>query len=262
MSGVVKGVGKVFKKVMQVQKKIRKIALPVLAVAAVVMTGGAALGVLPAAGVGSIAGSLGLSAGMTSILTSAAQAATMGAATSALTGGNIVKGATRGFVVGGALGAVGALSNPALAKTATSAAQGGDAAATAATAANAGAPAMSMDELLAWKPTGVPISVGSAVPAGTPGIGGALSFLNDPLTRGAAIQGVGTALMASAQAKEARRAREEEAASYDVDPSSLYGGTQTAAAPFQAGRSVPLPYANASYVYDKNSGQIRLVQGG
>jgi hypothetical protein len=59
MSGLFKSIGKIFKKVVPVLKKI---ALPALAIAAVVVTGGAALGLLPGiAGLGGLAASLGAS---------------------------------------------------------------------------------------------------------------------------------------------------------------------------------------------------------
>lgn len=108
MSNPLKSVGKVFRKVV---KFVKKIALPVIAVAAVVLTGGAALGVFGATGLAGLAGSVGLSAtsGLGAVLISAAKAATFGAVTSAVMGKNPIKGATMGFMTGGLLGAVGAL---------------------------------------------------------------------------------------------------------------------------------------------------------
>lgn len=113
MSGLVKSVKKAFKKVVKTVKKVAPIAL---AVGAVVLTGGAALGALPA--VGSMMGSLGLSAGLTSVLTGAVTQAGYGAliggATSALTGGSVMKGMKGGAMAGAVTGGVtGALSAPA-----------------------------------------------------------------------------------------------------------------------------------------------------
>ena len=106
MSGVLKGVGKVFKKVVKV---VKKYALPILAVAAVVLTAGAALGVIaPLAGSGGLLASVGVKGLLATVLTKAATAATIGAIGSAVTGGNVIKGATRGFVAGAVLGGVGA----------------------------------------------------------------------------------------------------------------------------------------------------------
>jgi hypothetical protein len=75
-------VGKVFKKVFAVAKKVLPIAL---AVGAVVLTGGAAIGALPA--VGTVIGGLGLSAGVTTALTSAVTMAGWGGLAGLVTGG-------------------------------------------------------------------------------------------------------------------------------------------------------------------------------
>ncbi len=110
MSGILKGIKKVFRKVVKV---VKRVALPALAIAGVVLTGGAALGVFGAAGLSGALGSLGLSAGLSSVLTTAATGATIGAVGSAITGGNILKGASTGFLVGGAAGGLGQLLSPA-----------------------------------------------------------------------------------------------------------------------------------------------------
>lgn len=99
MSGILKGIGKVFKKVVKV---VKKVALPALMIGAVVLTGGAALGVLPA--LGTMVGGLGLSAGLTSVLTGAISTGALGAVGGFLTGG--MKGATKGFLMGAATGGV------------------------------------------------------------------------------------------------------------------------------------------------------------
>lgn len=229
MSGILKAIGKAFKSVVRV---VKKIALPVLAIGAVILTGGAALGILPS--VGSLAGTLGLSPALTGILTTAARGATMGAIGSAVTGGNIVKGATTGFAVGGALGAAGQALNPAV-RTASqvgnitgeaghTAAQGigsglangggqtleqsfdatfggtGGGAAAAAGATNAG---------LASLPASVPVA------AGTTSSSGLFGFLNNnPMVAAGLIQGIGAGISANATAKEARRQDEQTRANY------------------------------------------------
>ena len=106
MSGILKGVGKVFKKVFKVVKKVAPIAL---AVGAIVLTGGAAIGALPA--VGSVLGGLGLSAGVTTALTSAVTMAGWGGLAGLVMGGpkGMVKGALMGGLTGGLLGGVGML---------------------------------------------------------------------------------------------------------------------------------------------------------
>ena len=68
MSNPFKAIGKVFKKVVKV---VKKIALPAIMIGAAVLTGGAALGLLPSVGSMLGAGGLGLSAGLTSVISSA-----------------------------------------------------------------------------------------------------------------------------------------------------------------------------------------------
>lgn len=108
MSGLFKGIGKIFSKVVSV---IKKIALPALAIAAVVVTGGAALGLIPAiTGLGGLAVSLGASAGVASILSAAATGATIGMIGGLVTSGSIsgaIKGASMGFLAGGIAGGIG-----------------------------------------------------------------------------------------------------------------------------------------------------------
>lgn len=124
MSGIFKSIGKVFKKVVKVAvtgvagliKPLRKILLPALMVGAVVLTGGAALGALPA--IGSVLGSVGISGGLASVLGGAISTGALGAVTgglgAAISGKNILKGATGGFLsgalTGGVMGAAGMVS--------------------------------------------------------------------------------------------------------------------------------------------------------
>lgn len=112
MSGVVKGVGKIFKKVLKVVKKVAPV---VLAAAAIYMTAGAALGVSSAAGgwgaaASSLSSNLGLSGTLgkivTGAVTQAGYGAAIGAATSAVTGGNIMDGMQRGALTGAVTGGV------------------------------------------------------------------------------------------------------------------------------------------------------------
>lgn len=104
MSNPFRAIGKIFKKVVRV---VKKIALPALAIGAAVLTGGAALGLggIFAGGIGG----LGLSTGLTAVLTTAGQGALVGMGTAAVTGKNILKGATSGFVTGAAMGGAGQL---------------------------------------------------------------------------------------------------------------------------------------------------------
>lgn len=107
MSNPFKAIGKVFKKVVKV---VKKIALPALAIGAAVLTGGAALGILPSIGV--LGAKVGLSAGLSAILSTAGQSALIGAGGALLMGKNPIKGATMGFVTGGVLGGLGVMNNP------------------------------------------------------------------------------------------------------------------------------------------------------
>lgn len=258
MSGISKGLKKAFKKV---GKFVKKIALPALAIGAVVLTGGAALGVLPAlGGAGGLLAGIGISGPLAGIMTSAASAATMGAITSGLTGGNIVKGATTGLVVGGVAGGLGAAAGGL-----------GSKAATAASGAAAGGSGSGTSETITLAPDlkGYPTGNGVVTSTGAPnmngggGLGsGVLSFLNsNPVVAGSLVQGIGAGISGSAAAKEARRADEAEAASYS-DTSQLFrmSGNQ----PKDGGEDMmrsPIPYADSSFVYDKNSGRLRLVKG-
>lgn len=99
MSGILKSVSKIFKKVVGV---VKKVAIPALMIGAVALTGGAALGILPS--LGTMVGGLGLSAGLTSALTGAISTGAMGAVGGLITGG--VKGAKKGFLMGAAAGGV------------------------------------------------------------------------------------------------------------------------------------------------------------
>lgn len=263
MSGVLKAVGKVFKKVVKV---VKKVALPALAIGAVVLTGGAALGVLPS--IGALGSSLGLSAGLTSVLSSAASAATVGAVGSALTGGNIVKGATAGFVTGGLVGGIG----QAMSKAGSVAAGGGGSVANAAASA---APAASngftvpIDGSPSFASAG-PAAIGAGMPAMASGggnvVSGAFDFLGkNPMIAGSLVQGIGQGMMAKGQLKAQRKAEEREAANYD-DTSQLFrlssnSGQQSQQQGPEEIDGSPIPYTGGAYVYDRNSGTVRIVRG-
>lgn len=111
MSGVVKGIGKVFKKVI---KTVVKIAPVALAIGAALFTGGAALGTIPAlaGGWGAAAGSMGTALGGSGILggvlsgaiTQAGYGALAGGAISLISGGDVSQGLEQGALIGGATG--------------------------------------------------------------------------------------------------------------------------------------------------------------
>ncbi len=235
MSKVGKAIGKVFKKVVKV---VKKIALPALAIGAVVLTGGAALGALPS--VGSVLGSLGIKGALTGILTTAAKTAALGAGGALLTGGNPIKGATTGFLAGGVMGGLGAAMGGA-GKVAQTAASVGGSAGTTALQSNVAEPsfannnstytpstisamdAMSMPSPVL--PAQIP-DVGSFTDLAQTTTGGGLGLGSmfagmDPTTKGMMIQGLGSGLMGAMAAKEQRKAQEREWARLDANYDNL-----------------------------------------
>ncbi|WP_337846827.1 hypothetical protein [Sphingomonas sp.] len=260
MSGVFKAIGKVFKAVVKV---VKKIALPALAIGAVVLTGGAALGVLPAlGGAGGLLASIGVTGGLASVITSAATAATMGAGLSLVTGGNVIKGATAGLLTGGIMGGIGALA-PGMG-AATSAGAGAAGGTTAATGSNF------FNSLLPGAGAGAPSAgaslAGVAAPAagGTGGVGGIVgSLFKNPVTAGMAIQGIGQGLAA----REASRARDQDIARIRDNYGDLSGLFRVSDnSPTEgADPSAPNGYSEAIYgsdgpvAYDRATGRIYRV---
>lgn len=109
MSNPFKAIGKVFK---AVGKFVMKVAPFALAAAAVIFTGGAALGILPtfSAAVGGLVSGLGLSAGLTGAITGAITSAGFGSALGFITGGT--KGMKKGFLMGALTGGIMGAVNP------------------------------------------------------------------------------------------------------------------------------------------------------
>lgn len=113
MSNPFKAIGKAFKAVVKV---VKKVAVPALIIGAVVLTGGAALGALPA--IGSVLGSIGITGTMASVLggaiSSAAVGAGVGGLTAAISGkdvwSGIKGGALTGAITGGIAGGLGMIS--------------------------------------------------------------------------------------------------------------------------------------------------------
>ena len=251
MSGVLKAVGKVFMGVAGLIKPLRKALLPVMAVAAVALTGGAALGVLP--GLSTTIGSLGLGSTLTGVLTTAAQGATMGALGAAVTGGNVLKGATSGLLtgaalggfnvaLGGATGAAGQTARTAASTSGTAApgaglsTAGGTMANTAASTATQAATAATSGPLSGIT-NGLPYLqkaltnpaplVSSGATAGGAGgviggIGKAIGgIFSNPVTAGMALQGVGAGISAASQAAAERRQADQVRDNY-----SQFAGTR------------------------------------
>lgn len=210
VSGVLKSVGKIFKKAVSL---IKKIAIPALAIAAVVFTGGAALGLLPtfASAIGGVVGSLGLSTGLASALTAGVVNAGFGAAAGGLLGGR--KGMEMGFLAGAGSGLLGM---PAIGASGAAGAAGG--AGSAATAA--GASVVEAATAAGAIPGAVSAAAPSLVSTTVAGGGGLLGGVN-PLIASNLIQGLGSGLSNSAAAKEERRERERRTANYSLEGSLL-----------------------------------------
>lgn len=220
MSGVLKSIGKVFKKVVHV---VKKVALPALAIGAVVLTGGAALGVLPA--VGSVIGGLGLGAGVTSALTGAVTMAGWGGLAGGIMGGK--KGLMKGALYGGLLGAAGGAAG--LIGGAGTAATGAEAASTVAGGAapeaagligsDAGAAALASGAAPAAAAAAPAIAAPAAAAAGG-GSSLVTGLLNSPII-GNVISGLGQ----GAAAKAANKADAKKfAANYNIADGPLTTG--------------------------------------
>lgn len=210
LSGVLKGVAKVFRKVVKVAIKVAPYAL---AAAAIVFTGGAAIGALPT--FGAAIGSLGLSAGVTSAITAAGLGAAVGGLGSVATGGKFGKGALLGMAAGGALG----LAAPAMVAGATGITAAAPAAASVAGAGAAGAAAGGATVLPAIEALG-PIAAPAA--AGGGGILGGGGLLSSAM--GAqAITGVGQAIAGASAAKGQVKAEQAMVDKKNAQTAANYG---------------------------------------
>lgn len=266
MSKLLKSIGKVFRKIV---KAVKKFALPILAIGAIVLTGGAALGLaLPS--LGSVAGSLGLGA-IAPAITAAGQGALFGAVGSAIQGKNILKGATAGFVTGGvmgglgqAFGAVGKATTAGLPSTAGSA--GSSAAGAAGQAISAPGTIinnMPIEGLATQAPTLAGADVaGNVVASATKGggLGGALGgFMKEnPLIAGQMISGLGQGLLgyagAKAQSKQDEKNWKRVADSYTTD-----GLLEPTGVDYGAGRPTPAQKYQR-FGYDPRTGQIVIQE--
>lgn len=263
MSGILKGIGKVFKKV---GKVLKKVALPVLAIGAVVLTGGAALGLLPA--VSSVVGGLGLSAGLTTALTGVVSGAGWGGIVGGIVGGKkgFLKGAMMGGLTGGVLSATGALGAGGAGSTASAASGAAPA------APITGGGLLSSSTELAQGVAAVPSNLTDAVPslssAGGGGGGGLLGSVgSNPYVVPSLIQGVGGALSANEQnkalSKREKKQAEQRAANYRVTEGLLtpdYRQPSSAQRLDPADRFSPAYYdrvqPRTQYVYDEQLGQV------
>lgn len=211
MSNPFKAIGRVFKKVI---KTVKKIALPALAIGAVVLTGGAALGLLPVLG----AGGLGLSAGLSAIVAGAGYGGLAGGLTAAISGKNILKGVTSGAIIGGATGGIAQGLGVGMNLPGMAAKQGASVATSGASSAVtglgstlpastslplSGSTLSSITAGAAKEAVGaVPSLISSAAPKAITGLGSFLS--SQPYVVPSIIQGVGGALSSGAEAKAER----------------------------------------------------------
>jgi hypothetical protein len=268
MSGVAKGIGKVFKAVGSV---VKKILAPALAVAAIVFTGGAALGLAPLAGGfgGAVASTLGaigvpttgvIGSALTGAVTQAGMGAAIGGVTSMATGGDFTDGAGKGALLGAATGGLtGALGAGAAAPAASSGV----------TMSSRGmAPAMSaggVNPSTFARPTSALMAADGAATAGaatagaaTNGPGGIIGGLTRGMMGdggsliGSTLGGLGKGLLAGMAQKEEMAYLEDNqdriTESYDVPTSVLNGGTHDS-----KGRP---SFGPRRYVYDRKARRI------
>lgn len=236
MSGVAKAVGKVFSGIANV---VKKVALPLLGVAAIVMTGGAALGLPALAGGFGGAVTSGLAAMgapangvLASVLTQAGTGAAIGGVSSLATGGDFAKGAAMGAaggaLTGGVTGLLGATGSAAAAPAVTMSSRSlpGLGAATA-PAVQTGAVIPSTS--LAANP-GAVVAPAAAAPTG--GLGGVMKGLGKFLTSEGGSSIVGQTIAGGAQGllqgmavkdKAATKSEEQEriTQSYSIAPSAF-----------------------------------------
>lgn len=273
MSSIVKGVKKVFKKVAKV---VKKIAAPALAAAAVIFTGGAALGLGAMAGgwsaaAATVTSSLGLTgaagAVVTGAITQAGYGALIGGAASALSGGSFSKGARQGAAAGAVTG--GLLSGI---NQAVNAGKVGATASKAPVSLDASGKVIPTPESVrtfALPETGQSASAtaaASAAPAATKG--GLLSragrFLKDnPELTGNIVKGVGTGLLAGAEADAQRdlmRARYDRVAeNYETDPGRRFRDAAPGSGETPIRRFDPSRYGSFRYEYNTGTGRIERV---
>lgn len=278
MSGLFKAIGKGFKKVVRV---VKKVAVPALVIGAAVLTGGAALGLaLPS--IGGVASSLGLGA-LAPALTAAGQGALVGGGLAAVTGGNVLKGATAGFLTAGAMSGVSSALTPAASGAGSSA--GGAAGNAASGAAQSGAGSGFAASSAATAPSNISDIVAAATGNTAPSIGGAattaaaggaassgggfLSGIGDfvgsnPIVAGQLISGVGAGLAANEERKAIRKQREEDRAAIEANYAGLADilGQDTSTRRDSSGFGQYFDeriYGNKKYAYNAAQGRVTPV---
>lgn len=291
MSGIVKSVAKVFKKV---TKSLGKILPAVLAVGATVFTAGAALGLPGMAGGwgGAVSSIFGTGSTLSNVLSGAVTQAGYGAAIggvgSMLGGGKFSQGAGMGAVAGaiggGLMGGMGYGTDILGKSSAVGNAPGGatsrfDAAGQAVQQGGAGNMTPGgVADYAASKGFGSSAAIPAstiAAPVAAPVASGAGNGLlgwaqNNQTLVGNTLSGLGSGLMQGMAAKEATAAAEKEqrriTGSYNVDPSALAGlgaSNQTnpqLPTPTEKYAQVTVPQSGKGrYVYDKDAGTVVWV---
>ncbi len=279
MSSVVKGIKKVFKKVVDV---VKKIAVPALMVGALVFTGGASLGLNSILGgwgsaVTAVTTKLGAKGVLGSVIsgaiTQAGKGAVIGGAVSAATGGSFSEGAKAGAVggavTGGLLGATSALRAPIAAPTGAEQATNavGQPTSQAAGATIDGATGRVIEEA-ATGAMGPPVSRAGAAISSSAGSGGLLSragnfIRSNPELVGNIMKGVGAGLSAGAEADAERDLLRERqrliSRNYrGVDPGRNY----REASPGRSTQSPTERFGSFEYQYNPSSGRIERVPVG
>lgn len=265
MSGAVKAVKKVFKKVIKPIKKVLPIAL---AVGAVVFSAGSALGALPSWGdaVSSLTGTSTLGNILGGAITQAGYGAAIGAAGAAVTGNDITDGAGLGALAGAVTGGVtGAMAPSTPTGTPTS---GGS--------VYPGQPGSGITQTpLPASPTpagGAPIAAAAAAGGGNATGSGLLApggwlERNQELV-GGVIGGVGKGLLGAAEAEDVGKSQIKIMREREAQQARAYGGGNTGL--LQKGDTAyiaqqgPFPTPseggfNYEYVFNPESGRIEKV---
>lgn len=259
MSGVLKGIKKVFKRV---GKIVKKVAPVVLAAAAVYFTAGAAMGLLPAgATAGSAAaGAMGLSGTLGGVVsgavTQAGYGAVIGGAVAEVSGGDFKEGMQQGAAAGALTGGVmGGVDPSSVGVASAPDVSGAGPSATAAPSAN---PAPSTPAAPSATSVTPPAATPSATSGGLMKPGGWLER-NQTLV-GQTVSGLGQGLMAKADNEAASEILKQRRANYGgLD----FGSSYRSAAPGSSGQSPDARFgatpSSYEYRFDPKVGRIVRV---
>ena len=254
MSGALKGVKKVFKKVAKTASKVLPVAL---AVGAVVFSAGSALGALPSWGsaVTSLTGTSTFGNILAGAVTQAGYGSLIGMATAGVTGGDVIKGAqygaAAGAVTGGITGAAGGPIDP-LAPN--------DPATQGAATPGGGTMVQTASGVPATATPAVTTAAGATPTGAAPGLLGAGGFVerNQELI-GGVVGGLGKGLLAAGEADDEGKSQMKllreryklDAANYGASGNGLLGPGST-----DYIDTLGVPY---EFAYNPKSGMIEKV---